>query len=80
MIAGVCCLLALSLTLSECQDAGCLNLSSDLEDCIVGYQHGAENETVCKDDCKFAPKKYADACLGAGAESFKDELDKLCST
>ena len=75
MIAGVCCLLALSLTLSECQNATC-DINSDLQDCIDEFT--ADPENVCG-GCRSVLDEYADECLsGAAAEAYRDGLDAAC--
>ena len=81
MIAGVCCLLALSFTLSECQNATCtINIDSDLQDCINDYADNPDNtDIVCADDCRSALEEYADDCLGTGAEHYKDALNEACN-
>ena len=78
MIAGVCCLLALSFTLSECQDSGCTSIDSDLQDCINEYRDNPDNTDVLCGDCRSTLEEYADDCLGAGAEAYRNGLDAAC--
>ena len=81
MIAGVCCLLALSFTLSECDEhINCTSIDSDLQNCIDEYRANPNNtDVVCEGNCRSVLEEYADDCLGTGAEGFKDALDEACN-
>ena len=80
MISGVCCLLALSFTLSECDEhINCTSIDSDLQDCIDEFTDSRKNtDILCEGDCRSTLEDYADDCLGLLAESYKAALDEVC--
>ena len=81
MIAGVCCLLALSFTLSECA-VNCSDFgdpSTELGMCVA--ELGKGSSSVCEGECRSQLEAYANECVNdpMAAENYKNTFDTLCS-
>ena len=79
LLAGAC-LLALALTIAEC-DVQCddaFNPTSQLATCIS--RSTTDPTTVCTGNCRELLEKYAETCLtGNTADQFMANINTLCS-
>ena len=66
-------------------DDACLpiNFSSELEDCLNSYASitpgtTASESPACTSECRYEIEDYADRCLNATAQMYKDEYRSAC--
>ena len=73
--SGVFLLLFFSLSSADiCTDF--TDTNSDLFRCNV--ELGQRSSSACEGNCRSVLEQYADDCLGAGAQTYKDSITAVC--
>ena len=80
MIAGVCCLLALSFTLSECLECDDVT-TPDTTLFMCNTALASDRATACGEDCRQLLDKYAEICLMEGPlrDTYTTNVDNVCN-
>ena len=75
VFSGVCLLFLFTLSTADlCTDI--TDTNSELYRCNV--ELAQRSNSACEGDCRSTLEQYADDCLGAGAQTYKDSIDTLC--